>query len=121
MRSSTLNLGLLKQELMKDYQEINQQLFGNGTKHQRVDILGDKIMFIAAHRRAPAIRALDGKKREATRMMDILLIDEFKEHFKQKLESKYPFKVVTILKDYDPFVEISATVVVLDRMLETSL
>ncbi|MEW9672229.1 Na-translocating system protein MpsC family protein [Ammoniphilus sp. 3BR4] len=121
MKTQPMNLGQLKQELIKDYQEVNQYMFGNGTKHQRVDILGDKILFMAAHRRAPAIRSLDSKKRKETRMMDILLIDEFKVHLKDKLESKYPFKVVTILKDYDPFVELTATVVVMDRDLETSL
>ncbi|SDM74871.1 Uncharacterized conserved protein [Fictibacillus solisalsi] len=119
MKQSLLKTGQLKQELIKDYQDINLQLFDIGTKEQRVDLLGKKIIIMTVHRRAPAIRALDQKNREATRMFDILLIDEFKVHFKRKLEEKYGFKVVTILKDYDPLTEQSATVVVLEHEVET--
>ncbi|RXT15537.1 Na-translocating system protein MpsC family protein [Ammoniphilus sp. CFH 90114] len=113
--------GQMKQELIRDYQEINQHLFEIGTKQQRVEFVSDKILIMTVHRRAPAIRSLDMKRRDVTRVMDILLVDEFKEHFKNKLETKYGFKVVTILKDYDPLTELSATVVVIDREVEDYL
>jgi uncharacterized protein YbcI len=107
--------------LTKVYNEVNLQLFQIGVKRLRVDFVGDRILFMTYHRRVPAIRSVDEKNRELTRMMDILLIDEFKALLKGRLETKYEIKVVSILKDYDPETELSATVVVLEQNVEMYL
>ncbi|WNC13359.1 Na-translocating system protein MpsC family protein [Brevibacillus brevis] len=121
MNPLELSAGQLKQELTKVYNEVNVQLFQIGVKRLRVDFVGDRILFMTYHRRVPAMSSIDGKNRELTRMMDVLLIDEFKVHLKKRLEAKYGIKVVSILKDYDPETELSATAVVLDRDVETYL
>ncbi|QRG66250.1 Na-translocating system protein MpsC family protein [Brevibacillus choshinensis] len=121
MNPLVLSAGQFKQELTKVYNEVNLQLFQIGVKRLRVDFVGDRILFMTYHRRVPAIRSVDEKNRELTRMMDILLIDEFKVLLKERLEVKYEIKVVSILKDYDPETELSATVVVLDQNVETYL
>lgn len=121
MNPFALSAGQLKQELTKVYNEVNLLLFQIGVKRLRVDFVGDRILFMTYHQRVPAMRSVDEKKRDLTRMMDILLIDEFKIHLKERLEAKYGVKVVSILKDYDPETELSATVVVLDRNVETYL
>lgn len=115
MKPAAMGVGQLKQELAKDYQEVYLELFEFGTKNQRLDIVGEKLVFLDSHRRVSAIRSLDQRNREYTRIMDVLLIDQFKERFKQKLIDKYGFRIVTILKDYDPAAELTATVIVLDR------
>ncbi|MDR7316455.1 Na-translocating system protein MpsC family protein [Brevibacillus nitrificans] len=121
MNPLVLSAGQLKQELTKVYNEVNLQLFQIGVKRLRVDFVGDRILFMTYHRRVPAIRSVDEKNRELTRMMDILLIDEFKVLLKERLEAKYKIKVVSILKDYDPETELSATVVVLEQNVEMYL
>ncbi|MFD2370788.1 Na-translocating system protein MpsC family protein [Brevibacillus sp. GCM10020057] len=121
MNPLVISAGQLKQELTKVYNDVNLQLFQIGVTRLRVDFVGDRILFMTYHRRVPAIRSVDEKNRELTRMMDILLIDEFKGQLKQRLEAKYEIKVVSILKDYDPETELSATVVVLERNVETYL
>ncbi|MFC4769196.1 DUF2294 domain-containing protein [Effusibacillus consociatus] len=121
MKVFTTTIGQLKQELIKDYNEVNLQLFEVGVRQQRVDIISDKILFMTVHHRVSAIRSVDRKNREITRLMDVLLIDEFKRHLRLSIENKYGFKVVTILKDYDPETELAATVIVLDREVETYL
>lgn len=121
MNPLLVSAGQFKQELTKVYNEVNLQLFQIGVTRLRIDFVGDRILFMTYHRRVPAIRSVDEKNRELTRMMDILLIDEFKGQLKQRLEAKYETKVVSILKDYDPETELSATVVVLERNVETYL
>ena len=115
MEPFTKGLGLLKQELSKDYQETYLELFEFGTKNQRVEIISDKILFYSTHKRVFAMKSLDNKVRAFTRMVDVLLIDEFKESLWRRLESKYGFQILTILQDYDPKVELSATLVFLSQ------
>lgn len=38
-------MGEFKQELAKEYQEINLKLFDIGTKQQKVELIGNKIIF----------------------------------------------------------------------------
>lgn len=121
MKPITFIAGELKQQLAKDYQEVYLELFEFGTKNQRLDFIGDKLLFVDSHRRVSALKSLDQQTRGLTRIMDVMLIDQFKERFKRKLIDKYGFHIVTILKDYDPAAELTATVVVLDREVASYL
>lgn len=121
MKCSTVNTNQFKQKLISDYNEINMQLFDVGTKEVRVNIIDNKILIMAVHRRVKAIRSIDKKNRLFTRQMDVLLIDEFKKKLCDKIKTKYGFQVVSILKDYDPLTEWSATVIVLESNVETHL
>ncbi|WP_245920631.1 Na-translocating system protein MpsC family protein [Melghirimyces profundicolus] len=116
-----MNTNQFKQKLISDYNEINMQLFDVGTKEVRVNIIDNKILIMAVHRRVKAIRSIDKKNRLFTRQMDVLLIDEFKKKLCDKIKTKYGFQVVSILKDYDPLTEWSATVIVLESNVETHL
>ncbi|MBY6053977.1 Na-translocating system protein MpsC family protein [Cytobacillus firmus] len=107
--------GPFKQELIKDYNNINLLLFNIGVKSQRIDFLGDKILIFAYHKRIPSLKHLDEINRFVTRMTDIAIIDSYKEHLWNVLEEKYGMKVLSILKDYDPVTELSGTVITLDR------
>lgn len=106
--------GHFKQELIKDYNNINLKMFDIGVKRQKVDITGDKIIILAVHKRIPSLRFLDAKDRFVTRMADISIIDAFKEEIKKTIEEKYNMQIATVLKDYDPITEYSGTIVILD-------
>lgn len=110
-----LAVGSLKQELIKDYNELNLRMFDIGVKSQKVEIVGDKILLFAFHKRIPSLKHLDECNRLITRMTDVAIIDSHKEHFKKLVENKYGMRVISILKDYDPVLELAVTIIVLDQ------
>ncbi|KAB7705606.1 DUF2294 family protein [Bacillus aerolatus] len=111
----TWTAGPFKQELIKDYNNINLRMFDIGVKRQRIDIVGDKVLILAYHKRIPTLKYLDEVNRSVTRMTDIAILDTYKEHLKNIFEEKYGMKVLSILKDYDPFTELSGTIIILDQ------
>ncbi|WLR51461.1 Na-translocating system protein MpsC family protein [Bacillus tianshenii] len=118
---SLLTAGHFKQELIKQYNHINLRMFGIGVKRQKVDIVGDKVMILAEHKRIPSLKYLDKEHRLITRLTDITIIDAFKKQLKETLEETYHMKVLAILKDYDPETEYSITVVILDKQADQYL
>ncbi len=110
--------GELKQEIIKIYNSINQEIFGTGIKSQKVDISGDKVFIFATHKRIPALKILDGSNRSLTASVDILLMEANKRMLKQQIESKLGLEVKLVLKDYDPETELSGTVILFKEPLE---
>ncbi|WP_111412942.1 Na-translocating system protein MpsC family protein [Billgrantia lactosivorans] len=113
--TGTHSLGQFKQELIKDYNEVNHRLFGIGVVRQKVDVLGDKILIVALHKRVPSLAYLSALNSNVSELADHYLIKGFKNEFKQLLVEKYGFEIVSIFKDYDAQAELSATVVLLKR------
>jgi len=110
-----LAVGHFKQELIKDYNELNLRMFNTGVKSQKVEIVGDKILIFAYHKRIPSLKHLDGINRLVTRMTDVAILDSHKDHFKELLENKYEMRVISVLKDYEPSIELAVTIIVLDQ------
>lgn len=106
------SLGEFKQELIKDYNEVNHRIFGIGVVRQKVDIQGDRILIIALHKRVPSLAYLSALNSNVSELADHYLIKGFKNEFKRLLEEKYGFEVLSLFKDYDADAELSATVVV---------
>ncbi|MFT9847706.1 Na-translocating system protein MpsC family protein [Aneurinibacillus sp. REN35] len=115
------SLGDLKQAISREYNQVNKLLFDVGVRKQQVDVVDNKILFITHHKRVHAMRSIDGKNRELTRTMDVMLIDEFKNHLRKHFTVTFGFSIVSILKDYDPYTELTATVIVLDRAVTAYL
>ncbi|WP_227763877.1 Na-translocating system protein MpsC family protein [Zhaonella formicivorans] len=109
-----MDIGALKQQVMKIYNNINQELFKTGVKRQRVDIIGRKIVILAEHQRVPALQSLDTTQRQLTRVMDMALLDLYKEELHKQIEAQLSLPVKLVLKDYDPFTEIAGTIIVLE-------
>ncbi|VEF49705.1 Uncharacterised protein [Bacillus freudenreichii] len=110
-----LAVGSFKQELIRDYNELNLRMFDIGVKSQKVEIVGNKILIFANHKRIPSLKHLDEFNRLITRLTDVAIIDSHKEHFRELVENKYGMQVISILKDYDPFLELAVTIIVLDK------
>jgi uncharacterized protein YbcI len=111
-------LGTLKQEIIKIYNSINQEIFGIGIRSQRLEIAGDKVYIFATHKRIPALKILDETNRSLTSLVDTAVMDANKRMLKQKLEETLGLPVKVVLKDYDPVTEFSATIIVLEEPLE---
>ncbi|AJY76469.1 Na-translocating system protein MpsC family protein [Paenibacillus beijingensis] len=109
--------GVLKQEIIKIYNSINQEIFGVGIKSQRIDILGEKVFIFAHHKRIPALKILDDANRTLTASVDMLVMEANKRMLKEQLEKGLGLEVAAVLKDYDPKTELSATIIVFKENL----
>lgn len=116
--SNRLPIGALKQEIIKIYNSINQEIFGMGIKSQKIEFSGDKVFIFATHKRIPALKILDETNRGLTANVDILIMEANKRMLKEQLEARLGLKVRLVLKDYDPKTEFSGTVIVLEEPLE---
>lgn len=116
-REPPASLGELKQEILRLYNAVNQEMWRVGVRRQRVDVLGDRILIVAEHERVPALAVLDADHRPLTRMVDSTLIDENKRRLKEVLTDALGLEIQVVLKDYDPQTQLAATVILLDHPL----
>jgi len=114
-------LGEFKQEIIRINNRVNIEVFGQGLKSQRVEILNDKILIIAHNTRVKILSMVDRTDNFTTKIMDIALIMEFKERFIAALEESLGIKALAHLKDYDPKTEISVSVTILEKPVEELL
>lgn len=117
--ASSSSLGAVKQEILRLYNAVNQDMWRVGVRRQRVDVLGDQIVIVAEHERVPALAVLDAEHRPLTRMVDGALLDENKRRLREVLSEALGIPIRAVLKDYDPATQMAATVVLLDRPLTT--
>lgn len=113
--------GELKQDLLRVYNAINKKIFNVGVKQQKVDFVGNKIIIVSRNSRVPVLKLLDENYPLSTRQLDHLLFQVFKQEIKACLEAQFPFKIISILKDYDAETEFSGTIVFLEKDVETYL
>ena len=110
--------GQLKQEVIKTYNAINQDMYVTGVSQQRVEILGDKMVILAEHRRIPALGLLDDLEPTVAQLVDMILVRENKRRLANALGSVVGLKVRTVLKDYDPVSRLAATVIVFEHAID---
>jgi uncharacterized protein YbcI len=113
-----LPFSVLKQEIIKSYNSINQEIFGIGVKSQRLEILGDKVIIFAVHKRIPAIKVLDETNRMLTIQVDRSLMEANKKLLAEQIETIVGIPIIAVLKDYDPLSENSATIIIFKDVLE---
>ena len=114
------SLGHLKQEIIRAYNAINQEMYVGGVRQQRAEILGDKILILAEHKRIPVLSVLDTLAPDVAQLADIALVRENKRKLAEVLESIVGIQVLTVLKDYDPATTLAATLVVFEHPIVTS-
>ncbi|WP_407270878.1 DUF2294 domain-containing protein [Radiobacillus sp. PE A8.2] len=107
----TLSLATLKQDIIRVYNSINQEIFSIGISSHRIEILGDKVLIFVTHKRIPALKALDNDHRELTRSVDRYLMDITNAKLADELSTLIGIPVETILKDYDPYSQKAVTVI----------
>lgn len=104
-----------KKKIAKIYNDINKELFESGVKSQNIEITGNKIIILAEHHRIPALKALDEVYRWKTRDIDVMLGDIFKLKFKEKLNLELNIEIKQLFRDYDPYEEMAATILILEK------
>ncbi len=111
------SVGHLKQEILKIYNAINQEMYVVGVRQQRVEIFQDKILIMAEHRRIPVLALLDTLAPDIAHLADATLVRENKRQLAAALEPIVGLHVVVVLKDYDPLTTWAATLVVFDSVI----
>jgi hypothetical protein len=114
-------LGEFKQEIMRLHNKVNLDIFGQGLRWQKVEILDDKVVIIANNKRVSALRTLDPKDRLTTQLIDLSLLVEFKNRFRMALETTLKLPFTAVLKDYDPESETSMCIVFLNAPVKDLL
>ncbi len=109
--------GQWKQDILRVYNAINQQISGVGVTRQRVDLLDDGFLVVAEHQRIAVLSSIRSFDATLSRFADVAVIDESKRRLRAAWESALGISVRTILKDYDPEAELAATVVILTEPL----
>jgi len=112
------SIGVLKQHLAKDYNRINMSIFSVGVVSIKIDIVQDKILFLAHHKRVAALDFLSKENAIISDLADRYLIKSFKREFIKMLESDYGFDILSLFKDYDTQSEISLTAIYLKDSIE---
>ena len=114
-------MGEFKQEVIRINNKVNMEVFGQGLLSQRVEIFQEKILIIANNRRVKVLSMVDRTDNATTKLMDVALITEFKERFITMMDEQLGLKVLSHLKDYDPKLEISISVTILEKPVEELL
>jgi len=109
--------GQFKQEILRQYNEINKRVFDAGVRQQKVDIVGNKIVIVSLNSRIPILKLVDGFDPPATCQLDRALQQYIKSEIRRLFECTFHMKVVAVLKDYDAETEHSGTIVILEHDL----
>ena len=108
--------GEWKQEILRLYNRVNQDLAGSGVSRQRVHLTEEHVVIVAAHQRVPALATVSTVDAALGRWADAAVLDATKARLAEALRG-LGVDVVSVLKDYDPAAELAATVVVIGSPL----
>ena len=104
--------GEWKQQILRTYNQVTQELTGGGVSHQRVQLADGHVVILARHQRMPVLGTITSVDPALGRWADAAVVDATKARLHEVLVD-LGLDVVSVLKDYDPVVELAATVVVL--------
>ena len=113
-------MGEFKQEVLRINNKANMEVFKQGLLSQRIDVFRNEVVITAKNRRVNVL-AYDALDRQTTEMMDRALIVRHKKIFIQMMQDELGVKVLSHLKDYDPDLEISASVSIFEKNIEELL
>ena len=115
-----MQMGEFKQEVLRINNKVNMELFKQGLLSQRINVFRNEVVITAKNRRLNALSfaALD---KQTTATMDRALIICYKRVFIDTIERELGVKVLAHLKDYDPDLEISASVTIFEKNIDELL
>ncbi|MEH7526453.1 Na-translocating system protein MpsC family protein [Bacillus sp. JJ1503] len=108
---SSSQTSVLRTNLMKVYNQVNQEIFGLGVRKQKIEIYQDKIIYFSEHKRLPTLEVLTKNHPELVKQMDNAIVSEFKILLKEQLENEVDLNISTVLMAYDPKMELAVTTV----------
>ena len=114
-------MGEFKQEVLRINNKVNMEVFHQGLLSQRIDVLRSAVLITAKNRRVSVLSLVDETDKNTTGIMDRALIAQFKRRFMAVMQEELGITVLAHLKDYDPELEISASLTIFDKPIEELL
>ena len=113
-------MGEFKQEVLRINNKVNMEVFKQGLLSQRIDVFRNEVVITAKNRRVNVL-AFGALDKQTTDMMDRALIVRHKKVFAEMMRDELGVTVLSHLKDYDPDLEISASVTIFERNIDELL
>lgn len=115
-----MQMGEFKQEVLRINNKVNMEVFKQGLLSQRIDVFRNEVVINAKNRRVNVL-AFGALDKQTTDMMDRALIVRHKKLFAEMMRDELGVTVLSHLKDYDPDLEISASVTIFERNIDELL
>ena len=115
-----MQMGEFKQEVLRINNKVNMEVFKQGLLSQRIDVFRNEVVITAKNRRVNVL-AFGALDKQTTDMMDRALIVRHKKVFVEMMRDELGVTVLSHLKDYDPDLEISASVTIFERNIDELL
>ena len=115
-----MQMGEFKQEVLRINNKANMEVFKQGLLSQRIDIFRNEVVITAKNRRVNVL-AFGALDKQTTDMMDRALIVRHKKVFAEMMRDELGVTVLSHLKDYDPELEISASVTIFEKNIDELL
>ena len=115
-----MQMGEFKQEVLRINNKVNMEVFKQGLLSQRIDVFRNEVVITAKNRRVNVL-AFGALDKQTTDMMDRALIVRHKKLFAEMMRAELGVTVLSHLKDYDPDLEISASVTIFERNIDELL
>ena len=115
-----MQMGEFKQEVLRINNKVNMEVFKQGLLSQRIDVFRNEVVITAKNRRVNVL-AFGALDKQTTDMMDRALIVRHKKVFAEMMRDELGVTVLSHLKDYDPDLEISASVTIFERNIDEIL
>ena len=113
-------MGEFKQEVLRINNKVNMEVFKQGLLSQRIDVFRNEVVITAKNRRVNVL-AFGALDKQTTDMMDRALIVRHKKVFAEMMRDELGVTVLSHLKDYDPDLEISASVTIFEKNIDELL
>lgn len=115
-----MQMGEFKQEVLRINNKVNMEVFKQGLLSQRIDVFRNEVVITAKNRRVNVL-AFGALDKQTTEMMDRALIVRHKKLFAEMMQSELGVTVLSHLKDYDPDLELSASVTIFEKNIDELL
>lgn len=115
-----MQMGEFKQEVLRINNKVNMEVFKQGLLSQRIDVFRNEVVITAKNRRVNVL-AFGALDKQTTEMMDRALIVRHKKLFTEMMQSELGVTVLSHLKDYDPDLELSASVTIFEKNIDELL
>ena len=115
-----MQMGEFKQEVLRINNKVNMEVFKQGLLSQRIDVFRNEVVITAKNRRVNVL-AFGALDKQTTDMMDRALIVRHKKLFAEMMRDELGVTVLSHLKDYDPDLEISASVTIFEKNIDKLL
>ncbi len=105
-----------RRHLTNIYNEVNKDVYGYGVTGLKIEQYKNIIILIAANQTIKAIVSMEKAGYPLlSKSADKILYDIFKQDLRDHLEGQFPFKVLSVLRDFDQDIGLAYTLIIIEE------